>query len=186
LRKTINPDLLRNSIFPSFTGFNNIIESKNANSLILFQDIEIKSNLIQFLKTFGVSILNINIIRSFNMLSINFDYIETNALHKYKTSFFKRIISRLNNFKYIIFNYLAFYKFMCKRHKFLKPELYNKNKGKFNKFNNKKKEDSKIKKKPLKFLGQNYTNVTLSSEQVKKLKEKNRILKIKRGKVRNV
>jgi hypothetical protein len=191
--------------------------------------------------------LNINIIRTFNLLTINFDFINTNNLHKYKTSFFNKIISRLNNLKYNIFNYLALYKFGHKQSKFMDPELYNKSQfnkfnpnnkfnkfnpnnqtnkfnpnnqtnkfnpnnqtnkfnpnnqtnkfnpnnkfnkfnsnNKFNKFNKNKDDDMQKIKKPLKFLGQNYTSVSLSPKQVEKLKKNGGLIVIKRGKVRNV
>ena len=173
--------------------------------------------------------MNINIIRTFNLLTINFDFINTNNLHKYKTSFFNKIISRLNNLKYNIFNYLALYKFGHKQSKFMDPELYNKSQfnkfnpnnkfnkfnpnnqtnkfnpnnqtnkfnpnnkfnkfnsnNKFNKFNKNKDDDMQKIKKPLKFLGQNYTSVSLSPKQVEKLKKNGGLIVIKRGKVRNV
>lgn len=80
MKKRISPDLFRNSVFTDYLLFNNVLKNKNVNALLLFQESELKSYLVDFFKKFNINIININIIRSLTVLNLHFFYLPRNNL----------------------------------------------------------------------------------------------------------
>ena len=100
MKKRINPELFRSYIYFNFLNYNNVINNKNINSLFIWQDLEIKNYLTDFLKKYKLKILNLNITRAFNMLNIQLHYIPLFATKRNKTiNFCVKLLSRLNFLK---------------------------------------------------------------------------------------
>lgn len=103
MKKRIHPTLFRNSIYNNFLEYSNPIYNKNTKALILFQDEEIKKHIIKYLNNCKISILNLYISRSSNILNMNISFFKQNNLY---SLFFKKIeyISKLNFVKFNVLN----------------------------------------------------------------------------------
>ena len=97
MKKQVHPTLYRNILNPNFVGFNNIFKSKNINSLVFYQDFEIKKDIIPFLKDFNIYVIDSNIVRTFNLFILNILYYSLEDEDSLDDTFLI-----LNNVKYTI------------------------------------------------------------------------------------
>lgn len=104
MKKRVNPDLLRNAIFPDFLNFNNIVQSKDTRSLMFFQDIEIKKNLPVFLDMFGIVCVDCKVLRTADSLNIYLNYYNTENIYNFKEMYYTKGISRLNFHKFRLYD----------------------------------------------------------------------------------
>jgi hypothetical protein len=118
MKKRINPSLIRNSIYNNFLEYSNVLVNNNIKSLIVFQDEEIKKNIIKFLNKFNIKILTISIFRNINMLNLNLSFYNksSNFLLKRKKMIF---LSKLNFIKFDILNTI-----LLKKSKKIKNIIY--------------------------------------------------------------
>lgn len=117
MKKKINPTLFRNSIYLNLLDYSNILVNKNVKSLILFQDEEIKKNIIKCLDKYNISVLNLYIYRNFSILNINLNFFKK----KINISYFKfklLSLSKLNFLKFTILNKILY------REEFYKYKLF--------------------------------------------------------------
>jgi hypothetical protein len=105
MKKRINPSLIRNSIYNNYLEYSNVLLNNNINSLVVFQDEEIKTNITKFLNKFNIKVLTISIFRNINMLNLNLSFFNksSNFLLKRKKMIF---LSKLNFIKFDILNKL--------------------------------------------------------------------------------
>lgn len=96
MKKRVNPELLRHILFPVHMNFNDIIKKKDAQSLIFFQDTEIKQNLPRFFALFDIMCLDCQIIRSAFSLNVYLTYYHKENIKDIKKKFLTKGLSRLN------------------------------------------------------------------------------------------
>jgi hypothetical protein len=100
MKKRINPELFRSYIYFNFLKYNNVINNKNTNSLLIWQDFEIKSYLTDFLRKYKLKLLNVSLTRAYNILNIQLYYIPLiSDLRKNSKALCLKLLSRLNFLK---------------------------------------------------------------------------------------
>ena len=97
MKKRIVPELFRNNIYHNYFLLNYINFTKNTNSILLFQDFELKRYIKDFFFKYKLDIQQILINRTFNQLNINLHYFNN--------------LAYLNNYNETLFDKLNFYKF---------------------------------------------------------------------------
>jgi len=106
MKKRVNPELLRHILFPVHMNFNDVIKKKDAQSLIFFQDNEIKHNLPRYFALFDIMCLDCQIIRSAFSLNVYLTYYHKEDIKGFKKNFLIKGLSRINITKLDIINSL--------------------------------------------------------------------------------
>jgi hypothetical protein len=98
MKKKIVPELFRNDIFKDYLKLTPYGFTKNTNSILFFQDYELKRHINKFFKNIKFHVIDVQIIRNKDILNINILYLK----NKYKST----------NFNLTLFSKLNFYKFL--------------------------------------------------------------------------
>lgn len=104
MKKRIVPELFRNNVYHNYFVLNSINFTKNTNSILLYQDFEIKRYIKDFFSQYKLDIQQIGIFRTYTQLNINLYYLNNlSFLKEYNETLF----DKLNFYKFYTLNTLV-------------------------------------------------------------------------------